>query len=72
MGCRLRDLRSSGNPVTLSHATPRRQSSAHAGRVLAPARPREYVRDMRVVFTAWLVGIFAGLAYMFAVIIVGR
>jgi len=27
---------------------------------------------MRVVFTSWLVAIFAGLAYMFAVVISGR
>jgi hypothetical protein len=74
MGCRLRDHRSSGNPVTLSHATPRRQSSARAGRVnLSPAAGlREYVPVMRLVFTSWVVGIFAGLAYMFAVVAVGR
>lgn len=74
MGCRLRDLRSSGNPVTLTHPPPRRQSTA-AHPASTPCREallREYVPSMRLVFTAWVVGIFAGLAYMFAVVALGR
>lgn len=35
-------------------------------------RPQEYVPVMRLVFTLWMVGIFAGLAYMLAVVAVGR
>lgn len=74
MGCRLHSLRSSGNPVTLSHAAATRQSSASPGRVNPSpgTHVRSTVRIMRLVFTSWVVGIFAGLAYMFAVIAVGR
>ena len=64
----IRQPRYSNPPVV---AAPIERRDAWVNRSLTSGG-REYVHGMRIVFSAWLAGIFAGLAFMFAVIIAGR